>query len=45
MVKMELNEWIDKAVKRELENLEQLNERRYLEVKKIIEEIRKLLEK
>jgi len=42
---MELNEWIDKAVRKELENLERLNERRYLEVKKIIEEIRKLLEK
>ena len=42
---MELNEWIDKAIKKELENLERLNERRYLEVKKIIEEIRKLLEK
>jgi len=45
MVKMELNEWIDKAVRKELENLERLNERRYLEAKKIIEEIRKLLEK
>ena len=43
--KMELNEWIDKAVKRELENLERLNEKRYTETKKIIEEIRKLLEK
>ena len=40
-----VEEFIDKAVKRELENLERLNERRYLEVKKIIEEIRKLLEK
>jgi len=45
MVKMELNEWIDKAVKKELENLERLNERLYTETKKIIEEIRKLLEK
>jgi len=42
---MELNEWIDKAVRRELENLEQLNERRYNETKKIIEEIKKLIEK
>ena len=40
-----VEEFIDKAVKRELENLERLNERRYLEVKKIIGEIRKLLEK
>jgi len=42
---MEINEWIDKAVRRELKNLERLNERRYTETKKIIEEIRKLLEK
>ena len=42
---MELNEWIDKAVKKELENLERLNERRYTETKKIIEGIKKLLEK
>ena len=42
---MEIKEWIDKAVKRELENLERLNEKRYTETKKIIEEIRKLLEK
>ena len=42
---MGLNEWIDKAVKKELENLERLNERRYTETKKIIEEIKKLLEK
>jgi len=42
---MEINEWIDKAVRRELKNLERLNEKRYTETKKIIEEIRKLLEK
>jgi len=30
MVKMELNDWIDKAVKRELENLERLNEKSFL---------------
>ena len=42
---MELNEWIDKAIKKELEKLERLNEKRYLEAKKIIGEIRKLLEK
>ena len=42
---MELNDWVDKAVRKELENLERLNERRYTETKKIIEEIRKLLEK
>jgi len=42
---MELNDWIDKAIRKELENLERLNEKRYTETKKIIEEIRKLLEK
>ena len=42
---MEINEWIDKAVRRELKNLERLNEKRYTETKKIIEEISKLLEK
>ena len=41
----ELNELIDRAVMEELKKLERLNERRYLEEKKIIEEIRKLLEK
>jgi len=40
-----MEEFIDKAVRRELENLERLNERRYNETKKIIEEIKKLIEK
>jgi len=41
---MELKEMIDKAVKRELDGLERENERRYIETKKRIENIRKLLE-
>ena len=41
---MELREMIDEALKRELDRLERENEKRYIETKERIENIRKLLE-